>query len=113
MREIPIRELRVGMVPAEGIVKEGSGHYRTVELGREKYGQARPLFGRSSRGLTERQVAELKRLDGGGYFARFGGRLKVEQTMAFAPMLLLGTLLTVWFGGTFAVALVPLVRRIW
>jgi len=49
----------------------------------------------------------------GGHFARFGGQLKVEQTMAFAPMLLLGTLLTLWFGGTFAVALVPLVRGMW
>jgi len=113
VQEIPIRDLRVGVVPAEGIVKERSGHYRKVELGRGKYGQAKPLFGGSSRGLTERQAAELKRLDAAGYFARFGGGLKVEQTMAFAPMLLLGTLLTLWFGGTFAVALVPLVRGMW
>ena len=51
--------------------------------------------------LTEGKIDQLKELAAGGKFKSFDNRLRIQQSINFAPIILLGVILTVVSKGPF------------
>lgn len=107
-KEYDIGLLEAGMVPAERVFREGSAYKKEPLL----FFSLLECLGQSTRkrdyvirpaaeGLTSAEVARLKRLE-----KRLGfEHLKVYQTIAFAPYMFGGVLLTIAFSGNIFIVL--------
>ena len=111
--EVGIEELRKGMIPGEIVLQanneRGEVRYWKVASGKQGQEKGIPLY--ESGGLKEEKVRELKQLAQEGRFESFGSRLLIQQSMPFAPVILMGVVLTVLFGGSFLSPLVQWARR--
>lgn len=107
-KEIDIKLLKKGMIPAEAIYEE-KGKYKKQELIfsslygylEEKTKKRNYLIEPVSEGLTEEEIKKLKRLENKFSFEH----LRVQQTTAFAPFIFLGALLTIVFQGNAFIAI--------
>ena len=103
-RHVNIDELQQGMIPAERIVRvednsevqyETDQNYISSHLDKDVFLSPTP------EGLSEDKIIELKKLATEGHFNHFDNRLMIQHTFHFAPMILLGTLLTIISKGPF------------
>jgi len=118
VQEVDVRELERGAVPANIIVKDRAGKYTVQEVPFTSFISiaSRPrdtevVMDITPEGLSQEKVAELKQLAAAGHFAAFGDKVKVQQVMPFAPIMLGGVMLTVLCRGVFVERLVELVAR--
>ena len=103
-KEIDIADLEEGMVSAEQIVKED----RDSEVAYQKTGFSLPnvlnenvVLTTLSHALSKEKIAELKQLAQDGCFQEFENKIKIQQSLCFAPIILLGVVLTVLCQGPF------------
>lgn len=115
--EIAVQDLRKGHVPAHIIVRDSTGRYRPHEVAFTSFVAlaARPrdtevVMEMAPQGLSASQVAELRQLADAGQFANFDNRVKVQTTMPFAPLILLGVILTVSGRGLIVEAIINWLR---
>lgn len=118
VQEVDVNDLKKGAVPANVIVRDERGHYRPQEIAFTSFVSiaSRPTEGEvimdiTPEGLSEEKVAELKELAGQGHFAAFGNKVKVQEAVPFAPIILLGVMLTILSRGVFLERFVELVGR--
>jgi len=117
VREIAVQDLRQGHVPAHIIVRDSTGGYRPHEVAFTSFVAlaARPrnteiIMEMAPQGLSASQVGELHRLAAAGQFASFGAKVKVQTTMPFAPLILLGVILTLLGQGPIVEAIIIWLR---
>jgi preflagellin peptidase FlaK len=118
VQEVDVRDLEKGTVPANVIVKDRGGTYTAREISFTSFisiasrpRDAEVVMDITPEGLSQEKVAELKQLAEEGHFAAFGNKVKVQQAMPFAPIVLCGVILTVLCRGVFIERLLELVAR--
>lgn len=107
-KELDIKLLKQGMVPAEAVYKK-KGRYEKEELTfyslfgylEEKAKEREYLIEPTSEGLTEENVKKLKRLEKQLGFEH----IRIQQTTPFAPYMFLGVLLTIALNGNAFIAI--------
>lgn len=106
VRDVSIFDLQEGMIPAERIAieKTEDGRVSYRKEGRIRF--ANPfrdgvLLDVGIHALSEDKVKELKQLARDGNLEGMGNEIKIQEPMVFAPIISLGVLLTVIFGGPF------------
>lgn len=117
VREIAVQDLRQGHVPAHIIVRDSTGRYRPHEVAFTSFVAlaARPrdtevVMEMAPQGLSASQVTELRQLADAGQFANFDNKVKVQTTMPFAPLILLGVILTASGRGLIVEAIINWLR---
>jgi len=97
-REVDIKLLKKGMIPAEILYEEKDKYkkqdiifYSFLNYLTEKTKKRKYLFEPTSEGLTEKEVKKLKKLEKKLGFEH----LKIQQTIPFAPYMFFGVLLTI------------------
>jgi preflagellin peptidase FlaK len=117
VQEVDVCELKKGDVPANIIVRDGEGNYRTQEISFASFisiasrpKDAEVIMDITPEGLSEEKVAELKELAEQGHFAAFDNKVKVQEAIPFAPIILFGVILTIICRGVFIERLLELVR---
>jgi len=94
--DVKVFNLKKGMIPAELIQKD----YKKIKAGHYSMGQMKDtsqlLFDITIEGFSEKDIEKLKKLQSQGklHFTS----IKVLQTIAFAPFLFIGGVLTYFFG---------------
>jgi Flp pilus assembly protein protease CpaA len=117
VQEIPVSELRKGLVPANTIVRKGSQYTaQPVSFSSFISLAARPRDGEvimdlTPEGLSEEKVSELQALAAAGRLAGLGDKIQVQQSMPFAPIILVGVLITLLSRGVFIVRLIEWLGR--
>ena len=103
-KAVDISDLEEGMVSAEQIVKEN----RDGEVAYQKTGFSLPnvldenvVLTTLSHALSKEKIAELKQLAQDGCFEAFENKIRIQQSLCFAPIILLGVVLTVLCQGPF------------
>lgn len=103
-KEIDIADLQEGMVSAEQIVKED----RSGQVTYHKTGFSLPnvlnenvVLTTLSHAISKEKISELNQLAQDGYFQAFENKIKIQQSLCFAPIILLGVILTVLCQGPF------------
>jgi hypothetical protein len=119
VKEINVSELRAGAIPANIIVKNKHGQYAVQEVDYTSFvniasrpKEAEIVMDMCPEGLPSDKVAELQDLAEHGSFASFGNRVKVQDRMPFAPIILCGTVLTVLCRGVFIVPLLSFLYQL-
>ena len=103
-KEIDVTDLEEGMVSAEQIVKEDRGGevaYRKTGFSLPNVLDENVVLNTLSRALSKEKIAELKQLAQDGCFQAFENKIKVQQSLCFAPIIFLGVILTVFCQGPF------------
>ena len=95
-KEVPIKCLRPNMIPAERIIKiEQQGmddKYMKSTVGFSNPAQENLIADVSSEGLTSDQIAQLQQLATHGHLNEFKNRLRIQEKIPFAFMIVLGAL---------------------
>ena len=104
-REIPISELKAGMVPAEQIVKvegdDGEVAYSKQAFALPNVLNSNIVLGTLPGGVTKEKAEELKQLAAAGQFADFDNNIRIQRSLRFAPVICLGVILTLLCRGPF------------
>ena len=104
-REIPISDLREGMVPAEQIVKteadDGEVTYNKEGFALPNVLNSNIVIGTLPGGVSQEKAAELKQLSEDGRFENFENKIRIQRSVRFAPVICLGVLLTLLCRGPF------------
>jgi len=95
VEEKDISNLKQGVVLAEKIVEVEENKYEKRDGTFSSHFANDILVGPAPEGLSHKKIEELKQLRDKGYFKAFGNKVKIQQTMSFAPFISLGILLTV------------------
>lgn len=118
VQEVNIRNLENGAVPANVIVKGREGKYTAREVSFASFVSiasrsrgAEMIMDITPEGLSQEKVTELKELAEAGHFAAFDDKVKVQEAIPFAPIILSGVVLTIISHGVFLERLVKLVSR--
>lgn len=116
VKEIDVNDLKKGIVPANIIVRDEAGSYQAQEIAFTSFisiasrpRKAEIVMDITPEGLSEAKVAELKELAAQGRFAGFGNKVKVQESIPFAPIVLLGVILTIVSRGVFVEKLITLI----
>ena len=113
-KDVPIEELKEGMILSEPIVafSDGQGQI-TLKAGNSIPDRGLAIDKSTSDSvsgptvllpigrLSAVTIADIKKLAAEGAFHSFGDHLKIQQPVRFAPVLLVGVLLTLLSGGLF------------
>jgi len=101
---VPIEQLQPGMIPAEKIIgteaEDGTTYKKEPAVVSESFNK-NVLVSPTPEGLSDESVQELRELAKSGSFEAFGGALAIQHSVHFAPIILMGTLLTILCGGVF------------
>ena len=107
-KEVDIKLLKKGMIPAEKVYiekekyrKENILYFSLFSYLYEKTRKREYLFEPTAEGLSEEDVDKLKKLEKKLGFEH----LRVHQTMSFAPFMFTGVLLTILFQGNLFIVL--------
>ena len=107
-----VESLRVGMIPAEQLVRvtvpDGSVRYEKKQVDFSSSWHDNVIVSPDPTGLDADQIAHLQALAAAGALARFGNQIKIQPAIRFAPVISIGTLLTVLCQGPFYLKLIPL-----
>lgn len=106
-KEIDIFSLQEGMVPAEQIIKvedgDGEIRYHKMEFALPNVLNEDIILSPLPGGVSKQKITELKQLAHEGKFQEFGNKIKIQQSLRFAPVICLGVILTVFCRGPFYV----------
>lgn len=109
---VDVRGLRVGMIPAEKIVRveqpNGSVRYEKQQGEFSATQDDKTLISPDPAGLTAAEITQLQNLATAGAFAEFENRVNIQPSVRFAPVIFAGTLLTVLCQGPFYLKLMQL-----
>jgi Flp pilus assembly protein protease CpaA len=115
VREASVQDLKAGVVPANLIVRDREGTYRTQEIAFTSFisiasrpRDAEVVMDITPEGLSEEKVSELQALAREGHLAAFDNKVKIQKAMPFAPIILLGVVLTIVSRGVFVEGLMNL-----
>ena len=109
---VDVSGLRVGMIPAEQIIRveqpDGSVGYEKRQVEFSTAQDDKTLISPDPAGLTAEEIAQLQNLATAGAFAEFENRVNIQPSVRFAPVIFVGTLLTVLCQGPFYLKLMEL-----
>ena len=109
---VDVNGLQVGMIPAEKIVRvrqpDGSVHYEKRQAEFSTAQDDETLISPNPAGLTAEEIVALQNLATAGAFVEFENRVNIQPSVRFAPVIFLGTLLTVLCQGPFYLKLMEL-----
>ena len=109
---VDVGGLQVGMIPAEQIVRieqtDGSVHYEKRQVEFATAQDDKTLISPDPAGLTAEEIDQLQNLATAGAFAEFENRVNIQPSVRFAPVIFVGTLLTVLCQGPFYLKLMEL-----
>ena len=95
IEEKDICELKPGVILAEKIVEVEDKKYEKKKGAFSSHFTRGILAGPTPEGLSRQKIKELNQLCEEGYFKAFENKIKIQQSMSFAPFITLGILLTV------------------
>ncbi len=102
---VDITELRQGMIPAEQIKRvfhqQDGVRYEKEETVMSNLLDENIVVSPVPEGISEEKITELQQLAAEGHFHSFDNKLLIQHTFHFAPIILLGTLLTIVCKGPF------------
>ena len=111
-RTVDVKGLRVGMIPAEQIVRvvhpDGAVRYEKKQVDFSSGRDANIVVSPDPAGLDAEAVAALRHLAEEGAFAEFGNRIRVQPAIRFAPVIAVGALLTILCQGPFYLKLIQI-----
>lgn len=109
---VDVSRLEVGMIPAEQIVQveqaSGAVHYEKRQVDFSGGQDNRTIISPDPAGLTAAEIVRLRNLAAEGALAEFGNRVNIQPSIGFAPVIFVGTLLTVFCQGPFYLKLMQL-----
>lgn len=109
---VDVNRLEVGMIPAEQIVRveqaNGAVHYEKRQVAFSSRQDNRTIISPDPVGLTVDEIVQLQNLAAEGALAEFGNRVNIQPSIGFAPVIFVGTLLTVLCQGPFYFKLMQL-----
>ena len=111
-RNIDIVNLKIGMIPAEKIIQtkhqDGSVCYEKRQATFSNGIADNIIVSPSAMGLSKEKITELKRLADQGEFTKYGNQIKIQPEICFAPVILIGALLTILCQGPFYLKLIQI-----
>ena len=111
-RAVDVRDLQIGMIPAEQIVRvpqpDGTVCYERKQVEFSSGHDDNIVISPDPAGLDTEKIAQLQHLAGEGALAEFGNQIKVQPAVRFAPVIAVGTLLTILCQGPFYLKLIQL-----
>ena len=109
---VDVTQLRVGMIPAEQIVRvqqtDGTVRYEKQQVAFSSGQGDDVVISPDPAGLTSEEIAHLQYLAAAGALAEFGNRINVQPSIRFAPVISVGVLLTILCQGPFYLKLMQL-----
>ena len=109
---VDVNGLRVGMIPAEQIVRvpqpDGSVRYEKKQVGFSSGRDDNVVVSPDPAGLDAEEIAHLRHLAAAGALAEFGNQIKIQPSIRFAPVIAVGALLTVLCQGPFYLKLMEM-----
>ena len=109
---VDVARLRVGMIPAEQIVRaqqtDGTVRYEKQQVAFSSGQGDDIVISPDPAGLTREEIAHLQHLAATGALAEFGNRINVQPSIRFAPVISVGALLTILCQGPFYLKLIQL-----
>ena len=102
---VDVSGLQVGMIPAEQIVRveqpDGTVRYEKKQVVLSSGQEDSIVISPDPAGLTTEEIDQLQNLAAAGAFAEFGNQINVQPSIRFAPVISIGTLLTILCQGPF------------
>jgi len=109
---VDVSGLRVGMIPAEQIVRvsqpDGSVRYEKKQVGFSSGQDDNVIVSPDPAGLDAEDIAHLQDLAAAGALVEFENEIKIQPSIRFAPVISIGALLTVLCQGPFYLKLIQL-----
>ena len=109
---VDVDGLRVGMIPAEQIVRvtepDGSIRYEKKQVGFSSGQNDNVVVSPDPAGLDAEEIAHLQDLAAAGVLAEFENQIKIQPSVRFAPVISVGAVLTVLCQGPFYLKLMQL-----
>ena len=109
---IDVSDLKVGMIPAEQIVRvaqqDGTIGYEKRQVVFSSGHDANTIITPDPVGLNANEIAKLQRLAAEGALADFENRIRVQPSIRFAPVITVGAVLTILCRGPFYLTLLQL-----
>lgn len=104
-RNIDIKNLKVGMIPAEQIIQtktqDGVVCYEKQQTTFSSGIKENIIISPSATGLSKEEITKMKSLAGQGAFVNFKNKIKIQPDICFAPIISIGALLTILCQGPF------------
>ena len=111
-RAVDVSGLRIGMIPAEQIVRvaqlDGRVRYEKRQVNFSSGRGDAVVVSPDPTGLDAEEIAQLQHLAAAGALAEFGNQIKIQPSIRFAPVIAVGALLTVLCQGPFYSKLIQL-----
>ena len=111
-RAVDVSKLRIGMIPAEQIVRvaqpDGSVRYEKKQVDFSSGRGDAVIVSPNPTGLGPEEIAHLQHLTAEGALAEFENRVRIQPSIRFAPVIAVGALLTVLCQGPFYLKLIQL-----
>ena len=109
---VDVNGLRVGMIPAEQIVRvpqpDGSVRYEKKQVAFSSGQDDNVVVSPDPAGLDAEDIAHLQDLAAAGALVEFENQIKIQPSIRFAPVISIGALLTVLCQGPFYLKLIQL-----
>ena len=109
---VDVSGLKVGMIPAEQIVRvkrrDGTVYYEKRHVEFSSGQDDNTIISPDPAGLTADEIVQLQNLARKGALAEFSNRVNIQPSIRFAPVIFVGALLTVLCRGPFYLKLMQL-----
>ena len=109
---VDVNGLRVGMIPAEQIVRvaqpDGSVRYEKKQVGFSSGQHDNIVVSPNPTGLDAEAIAHLRKLAAAGALTEFENQIRIQPSIRFAPVIAFGALLTILCQGPFYLKLMQL-----
>ncbi len=109
---VDVNGLRVGMIPAEQIVRvaqpDGSVRYEKKQVAFSSGQDDNIIVSPNPAGLDAEEIAHLQDLAAAGALVEFENKIKIQPSIRFAPVISIGALLTIFCQGPFYLKLMEL-----
>ena len=109
---VDVKGLRVGMIPAEQIVRvtepDGSVRYEKKQVSFSSSQDDNVVVSPDPAGLDAEEIAHLQDLAAAGALVEFENEIKIQPSIRFAPVISVGALLTIFCQGPFYLKLIEL-----
>jgi len=109
---VDVKELRVGMIPAEQIVRvpqpDGSVRYQKKQVAFSSGQDDNIIVSPNPAGLDAEEIKHLQDLAASGALAEFENQIRIQPPIRFAPVISFGAILTILCQGPFYLKLIQL-----
>ena len=109
---VDVKGLRIGMIPAEQIVRvtepDGRVRYEKKQVSFSSGQDDNVVVSPNPAGLDAEEIAHLQDLAAAGALVEFENQIKIQPSVRFAPVISIGALLTVLCQGPFYLKLMEL-----